>query len=153
VLYTHEFEKNYLEKVASNADKSSCMLAFVRKKDNQIIGSGGFFGIDTLNRNAELGILIGDERLHGKGYGTEGIRLLLEYGFTMLNLHMIYLNYLSFNKRGEKLYEKCGFRHAGKLREARIIGNQKYDLIMMDILASEYQSDFLEKILAPPAVS
>ena len=147
VLYTTEFEKNYLQNVASNNNPNACMTAIVRAQDNLMIGSGGFFDIDYRNRNAEMGIVIGDERLHGKGYGTEATKLLLEYAFTMLNLNMVYLKYYAYNEKAGKTYEKCGFKYAGKMREAKIIGERKFDVIVMDLLASEYKSDFLEKLI------
>ncbi len=147
VLYTQEFEKKHLENITSGTQSNARMMAVVQKRDNSLIGSGGFFDIDFLNRRAEMGIIIGDERLHGKGYGTEATNLLLEYAFTMLNLNAVFLNFYSFNKKGKKVYEKCGFKYAGTMREARIIGNRKFDMITMDILASEFNSNFLEKII------
>jgi RimJ/RimL family protein N-acetyltransferase len=146
-LFTVEFEKKRLENMASGSSHDSCMLAIVRSDDNSLIGSGGFFSIDKLNRIAELGIVIGDERLHGKGYGYQAMCLLLDYAFYVLNLNSVYLNVLSFNPNAIKLYEKCGFKHIGAMREARIIGDEKFDLVYMDILFSEYESVYYKKLL------
>ncbi|MBQ9657541.1 MAG: GNAT family N-acetyltransferase [Clostridia bacterium] len=50
------------------------------------------------NRTATLGIFIGDKEYLSKGYGTEAIRLLLDYGFNYMNLHNIKLHVTSFKK-------------------------------------------------------
>ena len=75
------------------------------------------------------------------------MRLILDYGFNILNLHSIYLRVFSHNTRAIKSYEKVGFKYAGKLRETNIMGGKKYDEIFMDILEDEYQSVYIKAIL------
>ena len=48
------------------------------------IGSTALAEIDHFDRTAKYGILIGEQRCWGKGYGTETTRLMLDYGFTGL---------------------------------------------------------------------
>lgn len=47
------------------------------------------------------------------------------------------LGTFEFNTRAIRCYEKVGFREIGRRRQARIIGNRKFDAILMDILADE----------------
>jgi AcrR family transcriptional regulator len=73
----------------------------------------------------KMGIKTGEfknqiDEMWGKGFGTAAISLILEFAFNELNLHRIYLQVFSFNKRGLKLYEIMGFIHDGKLRQAII---------------------------------
>ena len=89
------------------------------------MGNCGFIDIDHLNQTAEVGIFIGDKNHWNKGYGTEAITLLLDYGFKSLNLHNIIIRVYSFNERARKCYEKTGFKIIGKRREALQRGNKK----------------------------
>ena len=113
---------------------------------NELIGNCGFLEIDNLNQIAEIGIFIGNKKFWDKGYGTEAMVLLMDYGFKALNLHNILLRVFSFNERAIKCYEKVGFRVIGKRREALKRGDKTFDAIYMDILYTE----FYDKSQQPP---
>lgn len=82
-----------------------------------LIGHISLHDIDHLNRNAFLGIFIGEEAYRNRGYGAEAIRMLLGYGFKTLNLHSIMLSVLADNYAGTACYKNAGFREAGRRRE------------------------------------
>ena len=94
--------------------------------------------VDSVHQQAELGIFIGEKDYWDKGLGTEAVKLLLDYGFNLLNLHNILLKVFSYNERAIKCYKKVGFKEIGRRRESREIASQKYDEIYMDILSSEF---------------
>jgi RimJ/RimL family protein N-acetyltransferase len=98
-------------------------------------------GIDpaTKNQKAVLGIAIGDKEFWGKGYGTEALELLLEYGFKTLNLNRIELTVYEFNKRAKKAYEKVGFIEEGRCRQSIYINGEFHDVYMMSILHKEWK--------------
>jgi len=77
-----------------------------------------------------------------KGYGTEALSLLLDYGFKALNLHNIFLSVYSFNERAKKSYEKIGFKIIGIKREALLRDMERYDIILMDILPNEFYEKY-----------
>jgi RimJ/RimL family protein N-acetyltransferase len=114
------------------------VYSIVTLEGDRLLGNCGLHGIDEVNCTAELGIFIGEKADHGKGYGTEAIRLLLDYGFHILNLNNIMLKLFSYNTAGYRCYCKCGFQEIGRRRNARRIGGQYYDEIYMDILAEEF---------------
>ena len=88
-------------------------------------------------------IFIGDKDYRSKGYGTEAIRLVLEYGFKYLNLKNINLDVFAFNERAIKCYEKCGFKEYGRRRKCKFVNGVYYDVISMDILDEESEGDFI----------
>lgn len=104
----------------------------------QLIGNCGFVKVDWRNSCAEIGIFIGDARFWNKGYGTEAMRLMLKYGFCTLNLNRIYLNVYETNPRGIHCYEKAGFIHEGRLRQAIFQDGRYIDLLVMGALRSEW---------------
>ena len=64
--------------------------------------------------------------------------LLLRHGFRTLNLNRVYLRVHADNKRAIRTYEKVGFVHEGKLRQA-VYKNGKYkDVLLMSVLHDEW---------------
>ena len=138
-ILTIEAEKNYLEAHINE----EATFAIVESKTDKLLGSIGLHKIDHFKRTATLGIFIGDKDYRSKGYGTEAIRLLLDYGFNYMNLHSVKLELMSFNERALKCYKKCGFKETGRIRENRFINGNYYDTITMDILESEFTESYI----------
>ena len=134
-----EGERRYLEENYN----PEATFSIVTIEEDKLIGTVGLERINRIHRTATLGIFIGDKEFLSKGYGTEAIRLILDYGFNYMNLHNIKLDLLSFNERAFKCYKKCGFKEAGKIRENRFINGKYYDTISMDILDSEFKESFI----------
>lgn len=104
------------------------------------IGNIQFLAINWINRNTEVGIMIGDKEYWNQGYGTEAMQLMLSHGFSTLNLHRIWLQVYDKNLRGLKAYEKAGFIVEGKLREAHYQHGTYYDVIIMSVLKDNWSS-------------
>ena len=90
------------------------------------------------NRRGSLAIIIGEKEYWGRGYGTEAVTWVLDYGFNILNLNSVELGVYVFNARAIRSYEKVGFKKIGIHRESRIMAGTKYDTLSMDILAAEF---------------
>lgn len=99
------------------------------------IGSCQLLNIDARHRHAELQIRIGDARGRGKGLGSEAVEHLCRFGFRDLNLHRIQLEVFATNVAAVKAYEKCAFKHEGRLREAAFIDGAWVDILVMARLA------------------
>src|SRR5215510_386594 len=56
----------------------------------EMVGACSLQYIDLRNRHAELGIFLIARDLHGSGYGTDAVCLLLSYGFDVLRLDKVY---------------------------------------------------------------
>lgn len=113
------------------------------------IGNCGLHNLDLRNRRAELGILIGEPEARGKGYGTEAMRLLADFGFTALGLQSLMLWTYEYNIAGQRCYAKAGFREMGRRRASRWHAGRFWDEIAMDLLASEFESPALRALLDP----
>ena len=111
---------------------------------DKLIGRCMLFDLDLVNRKAMLGVVIGERAYWGQGYGQEAVRLLLDYGFNLLNLNSVMLGTFAFNQRAIHCYERVGFKVIGRRRQARIIGGVKHDAVLMDILAEEFESAYLK---------
>lgn len=66
----------------------------------------------------------------GKGYITEAIQAITQYGFENLGLKRIDAEVLPGNTASEKVLEKNGFQHEGFLRQWLQWGGKCYDVNM-----------------------
>ncbi|MBN2695566.1 GNAT family N-acetyltransferase [bacterium] len=154
MVFTTKNEREFLEKLASGEHAFSIVKKgvsdngelFVRDGD-VLIGNCGIFDINHIHQTATVGLFIGDRENRGVGYGTETLKLLLSYGFKILNLHNIMLTVFSFNSAGLKSYNKVGFKEFGRRKEAIQMNGKRFDIVYMQILSSEFESDTLSKHL------
>jgi RimJ/RimL family protein N-acetyltransferase len=133
---TLEAETKWFEEHAA-LSQSSLTFGILELETNRLIGTCSLMDINPVNGSATLGIVIGETDCLGKGYGTEAVKLLVEYGMFFLNLHNIQLQVYGFNARAIRAYEKAGFRLIGRRRAACVLGGERYDEISMDIIRDE----------------
>jgi RimJ/RimL family protein N-acetyltransferase len=131
-------EKQWLEKVHER--KELHLFEIALRDEERPIGLCSIGLGEQPHRSGEVGISIGDREFQGKGYGSEAIGLLLEYGFATLGLHRIQLFVYANNARAIRCYEKCGFRREGVRREARWWAGRWWDILEYAILEHEWQS-------------
>ena len=134
-------EKEWLENATKNNENRTFNI--FELNSNKLMGGISLEKFNWIERNAVLGIFIGDDAFRSKGYGTEAIKLLLEYGFKYLNLHSIRLDLLEVNERAHKCYLKCGFKDVGRSREEIFLNGKYYDKLHMDILENEFTGDYI----------
>ena len=126
------------------------VFSIVDLETDALIGRCMLFDLDLVNRKAMLGIVIGEKAYWGQGYGQEAVRLLLDYGFNLLNLNSVMLGTFAFNQRAIHCYERVGFKVIGRRRQARIIGGVQHDAVLMDILAEEFGSSCVKGLVEQP---
>jgi RimJ/RimL family protein N-acetyltransferase len=63
---------------------------------------------------------------------------LLDFAFSQMNLHRVYLRVFEDNQRALHCYEKCGFKPEGRLREAHFANGKYKDELVMGILRHEF---------------
>jgi RimJ/RimL family protein N-acetyltransferase len=110
------------------------------------IGMSRLFHIDRGHRHAELGIYLGERDAWGQGFGTEATRLTIDYAFNVLGLHNVFLRVIANNTRAIKAYERAGFRTVGRIREYARFAGGLYDVLVMDCIATEFDSPVLHGI-------
>ncbi|WP_026695527.1 GNAT family N-acetyltransferase [Peribacillus kribbensis] len=120
-----------------NADSSRIDLIICLQKDNQIIGDLAMLDIDHRERKGSFRIAI-TKQYTGQGYGSEALRLIIEYMFNTLNLRRIAINVFSFNERAMSTYKKLGFKLEGTLREDLFFDGKYHDNHIMGLMKDEY---------------
>jgi RimJ/RimL family protein N-acetyltransferase len=136
---SHKQEANFLEGVSApsfmHADFAIETLA------GKLIGGCALEGSHPENREAILGIAIGDRSYWDGGYGTDAMRVLCRFGFEMMNLHRIQLDVYAENLRAIHVYEKIGFQVEGRRRDALFKYGTYSDVIVMGLLAGELKME------------
>lgn len=116
------------------------VFGIVVKEENLYIGNVEIGIRNQINRRGYAGIAIFNPSYWGRGFGTEAIQLLIEYGFKNLNLNSVELEVFETNTRAQRCYEKVGFKEVGRRRQAQFFEGRYIDSIVMDILSSEWAS-------------
>jgi RimJ/RimL family protein N-acetyltransferase len=129
-LITLSRERELLEKIGN---EEFC-FAIIRKEDDTLLGNVGVTKIDYKNGRGNLGIFIGEEENLSKGYGSEAIKLILDFVFKEIRLHSVDLTVFGNNPRAIKAYTKCGFKEFGRRHDAIFHNGEYIDLIYMEII-------------------
>lgn len=114
------------------------VLVLVLREGERAIGCVGLHGLGGPDRNAELGISIGEPDAWGQGYGSEAIVLMLDHAFRELNLHRVHLHVKATNPRAIACYERLGFVREGVRREVHWQDGAWVDGVLMSILDREW---------------
>jgi len=132
-------EENWFDSLSKRDPREKPLAIEIRAGGGwKLIGNCSVFDIDSISRQAELGIMIGEKDEWNKGYGAETMSLLLRHCFETLNLNRAYLRVYAGNERGKRAYEKAGFVVEGRLREAVYKCGKYDDVIVMGALRSEW---------------
>lgn len=135
-------EEAWFEAVQKRPQKEKPLVIEVREGDTwKPIGNLGFHKIEWDNGSAEVGIMIGEKDYWNQGYGSEALRLLVQYGFETMRLHRIWLRVMETNPRAIRAYEKIGFVHEGRMREAQFAHGAHHDILLMSILRPEWKKE------------
>jgi len=134
-----------------NLRKEIRLIKDIRKNKNQIvwsiytkdgvhIGSTGLHHIDLKrNKKATWGIVIGEKKYWGQGYGTDALKTILKFSFEKLKLNRVELSVFPGNTAGFKCYTKCGFKQEGIKRKSILKRGKYLDEVIMGILKEDYK--------------
>ncbi|MFD1884310.1 GNAT family N-acetyltransferase [Paenibacillus wenxiniae] len=137
-LQRHELQQ-YIEGANDPSHSDWLIYAVVERQSGKTIGHMALGRIDHKNRSARLSrVLVGDPAARGKGYGRQMVMEGLRIGFEALGMHRITLAVYDYNEQAAGLYESCGFRKEGLLRDVALVNGQYYSAYEMAILEQEW---------------
>ncbi len=111
-------------------------------QDGVFIGNCMYYDLDTVNMEAELGIVIGDRDYWSDGYGYDAVTTLLEHLFNTRNLKRVYLHTLAWNMRAQRSFSKSGFQPLKPVRR------MAHDFILMEVLRNDWFANAEERLAA-----
>lgn len=117
---------------AMTADEKGFSFA-IENKEGLYLGDCHTMWLNWKNGTTYMAVYIGHPDYRSKGYGTEALKLFLNFLFNELGLRKVKLNVFSFNKRAMRCYEKCGFKLDGINRQELYRDGQYHDNCAMSI--------------------
>lgn len=121
--YTHDEADLFIE----HAQSAHPTKRFCIEKDGVYVGNIGLHSQDDIyQRSAEIGYFIG-EPYWGKGIATQAVKIIVDYGFSQLNIHRIFAGVFSYNEASRKVLENAGFKSEGVSKDAVFKNGIFYD--------------------------
>jgi ribosomal-protein-alanine N-acetyltransferase len=99
------------------------------KSTQEIIGTAMIFNFDQEAKKAEIGYVFHKEHW-GKGYGTECVAMMSNFGFESLNLHKLYASVVHANIGSARVLEKSGYKLEGQLKDHFFIEGKYYNALL-----------------------
>jgi RimJ/RimL family protein N-acetyltransferase len=138
VPFSEAAEEKWFEQMLEKQGKSDYHFVICLIGDGRPIGTAGLHHLDLENGKAEFGISIGEKAEWNKGYGTETLQAICDFGFGQLRLERIYLEVYAPNLAGQRAYQKAGFQTEGTMRHSHFADGQSMDALVMSLLRSEW---------------
>jgi len=122
-FYDNDIDVNKMEWIKSIVDSDNDFAIY--DEHNRLIGNCGFEYIDEFFC---VGVQMRPD-ITGKGFGTEFVKAIVEFGKQKYNLEHIDLMVAKFNKRAIRVYEKLGFKVVEEF--VNTIRGNDYDFMTM----------------------
>jgi RimJ/RimL family protein N-acetyltransferase len=105
--------------------------------DDKLIGFLGLW-LNLIHGEAWVGIGVGEREYWGKGYGTDAMKLGVQFAFMELGMQRVSLGLHEYNVRALKSYEKAGFKLEGRTRQDMLREGERTDTLWMGVLRDEW---------------
>jgi len=122
---TLETIKDYVKKTTNFTN--SILLAIILKKGDKHIGNIRISNIDRNHGSADIGLMLGEKKEWGKGYGSEAIKLVVDCALNKLNLRRLTAYIYGNNMASIKAFGKAGFKDEGTRKEMRLYKGRYVD--------------------------
>jgi ribosomal-protein-alanine N-acetyltransferase len=140
-LNSIEDQRQWESQVVHDRSCSYFGIEALPESRHEIVGYCGLsevqFSLDRPCRTAEWSLLIGPE-YQGKGYATEALTALLNYGFNDLDLEVIWGEIIEGNEPCLRLAEKLGFVKEGVLRCRYYKNGERKNSVVVSLLKEEW---------------
>ena len=113
-------------------------LAIMLNKNDRFIGTAKAGHIDFFAGHADIGVMIGDKNLWGKGIATDCLRALAKYMFGEINLRRLTAGVMANNPSMVRVFQKLGFQQEGCFREQDRLGDLYIDHIHLGCMKKEF---------------
>jgi RimJ/RimL family protein N-acetyltransferase len=101
----------------NNESDDSLLLGITLNMDARHVGNIKLGPINAHHRRGDVGLLIGDRSVWGRGIATEAIKLITHHAIGRLNLHKVCAGVYGANTGSMKAFEKAGYVRAANIRD------------------------------------
>jgi len=133
--------KKHYEKLEKQIEEDKVMYYFTirAKSDDSLLGKAMIERIEWSNGNGLIRIGIGSAEDHRKGYGSQGLQMLIRFAFAELNLFRVSADVPEYNEAAVALLKSFGFIEEVRRRQALERDGRRWDLLVFGLLKDEWQ--------------
>jgi ribosomal-protein-alanine N-acetyltransferase len=132
-----EVEKWFREEVGPN---EFTVFIIERNEDKAKLGIVVYYTVHAVMQNLEIGFQLHSESERNKGYGTEAVKLIVEYLFQTRNIQRIQVTTDVENLASQRVLEKNGFVREGEMRKALFRNGSFHNTYLYSILRNEWSN-------------
>jgi RimJ/RimL family protein N-acetyltransferase len=136
--FSEAMEEEWFKGVVEGQGEKQYHFVICLVGDGRSIGTADLRDLDFENGVAAFGISIGEKGEWSKGYGTDALLAICDFGFGQLRLERIWLDVYEPNARARRSYEKAGFTLEGTLRHGHFADGEFVDVMRMALLRDEW---------------
>ena len=103
-----------------------------------VIGTCTLLHFEPVHRRCELGFALARNRW-GRGEASRAVAAVVEFAFSVLDLHRIEADVDPRNSRSLRLLERLGFHREGLLRERYQVNGELQDSAILGLLRSDWR--------------
>ena len=140
-IFRWPLDQAQLERYLAPAEAAEPSRRIYRAVDaGEVVGHVELNAIERAHRSATLSRVLVRPGLRGRGTGAAMVRRLLAVAFDEMHLHRVDLFVFDFNASAIACYEGLGFRHEGRLRDYRRLGDRYLSSLLMSMLEDEWRA-------------
>jgi RimJ/RimL family protein N-acetyltransferase len=145
-----EFRKNFREfrelsmsdqelwfESLQNSRQTNFMFTIVDLKNSKPIGAAGLLYVNWINRSADFSFYIGEKNLYidEDPVSTEAVELLINYGFSNLNLHKVWMELYEFDIKKINFFKnRFNFKQDALLRDNCFEDGKYWNSIIISLI-------------------
>jgi RimJ/RimL family protein N-acetyltransferase len=129
-------QENWFERTCIH-NPNDFMFIIERLSDKKAIGACGLLYINWIIRSADFSFYIGEDNAYidEKGYADDAAALLINYGFSDLNMHKIWMELYEIDKKKLNFFQKkFNFVIDGKLRHNSFVNGSYHDSYIISLI-------------------
>lgn len=129
-----------LEFVKGMRASSDCIqFAIIENYSSRHIGNIKIGPINSRYQYADISYFIGEKDCYMKGYATEAIKKVCEFGFSKLGLHRIQAGLIEGNIGSEAALKRAGFSYEGNMKKQVNVDGHWADHQIYGLLNPDYE--------------
>lgn len=134
------FSRYLLEQYIANSHQDiytakQLRLIIADNNTDKPIGIIDLFDFNPQHKRAGIGVLIIKD-YQQKGVASEALELLIQYSFSVLNVHQLYANITADNTNSLALFKKFQFTTVGTKKDWVYTNNEYKDEILLQLIKS-----------------
>lgn len=133
-------EKSWIDRVSGSLGPNPSELPLAICANGQHVGSCGLHEISMRHRHANVGLLIGESEMRGKGIGKVVYALLHRFAFDEMNLEGLCAQVYGHNIPSQRLHDATGYDLAGRIPEWMFKAGEYQDLLIYHLSRKKWKN-------------